>query len=309
MATQEYNVDQAGLDEPRRTTPEAESVVKPASTHGSEQGWKQEQEKMSYFPTSADQTPEQTPDQTPEQTPEQTPDQVPDQVEGAGAGYGGVTEDEPPHHKIHSEDELLPKPKSGSYYDDVAESESKPLTTEEEFGTPTGDLDLNREEPGKEQALPTPTESGHGGEPTSTEENQDFRTSQSPVDETPAIKSRSFGDEKKTEGGYADPSSAFPEAPVDRKVEEPGYGHDTKTSEPVGTETTPDSPTPKKEGFVQKLMEKLPGHHKTATPETVEHEVPTETGAHKKGLITKIKEKLPGHHHTEHTPSPTSTVE
>lgn len=71
--------------------------------------------------------------------------------------------------------------------------------------------------------------------------------------------------------------------------------------EPVSTEAAPESPTPKKEGLMAKIKDKLPGHHKTSTPETVEDDTPTETGTPKKGLITKIKEKLPGHHSTTPT--------
>lgn len=44
--------------------------------------------------------------------------------------------------------------------------------------------------------------------------------------ETPASKPRSYGEEKNE--GFSDPSAAFPGAPVDRKVEEPGYGQDLK---------------------------------------------------------------------------------
>jgi hypothetical protein len=186
---------------------------------------------------------------------------------GGDSGFGGVSENEPPHHTIHTDDEPLPKPTSGT--DDV-----------EQFSTPSA----------------TGTGGNFGDD--STEKLQDSSPEEPQTgsyDETPETRPRSFGGEKPS-GGYSDPSSAFPGAPVDRTTEEPGYGQDTTASDPVSTETGPESPTPKKEGFVQKLKDHLPGHHKTATPETVEDETPVDSGTPKKGLITKIKEKLPGHH-------------
>lgn len=65
----------------------------------------------------------------------------------------------------------------------------------------------------------------------------------------------------------------------------------------------------KKEGFMAKMMEKMPGHHHKAPP----HPTDMEVGAHdesgplehhastdspKKGMMEKIKEKFPGHHTT-----------
>jgi hypothetical protein len=197
-------------------------------------------------------------------------------------GYGGVSEQEPPHHKLHSDDEPLPKPKPGMY-DDVQE-----------------------EEPREEQVMPSAT-SDDVTAPTSTEQYQDFRSEtepKAPFNETPASEPRSYGDEKNED--FSDPSAAFPGAPVDRKVEEPGYGQDLESSEPLSTEESPESPAPKKEGLMTKIKEKLPGHHKTSsTPETVEDaDTPVDTDAPpKKSLMTKIKEKLPGHHST----SPTAT--
>ena len=54
----------------------------------------------------------------------------------------------------------------------------------------------------------------------------------------------------------------------------------------------------KKEGFMSKLMEKLPGHH-PKSPDATAFDAPTDTASPttpKKGLVTKLKEKLPGHH-------------
>jgi hypothetical protein len=58
------------------------------------------------------------------------------------------------------------------------------------------------------------------------------------------------------------------------------------------------APKAKKEGFMSKLMDKLPGHH-PKSPDATAFDAPTETGSPttpKKGLVTKLKEKLPGHH-------------
>lgn len=151
MATTEYNQDQSGLrselDEPRRTT-ESEVQNKEQFDTPAPQ---QDQEKDSYFPTSEE------------------------------GGYGGVSEEEPPHHKIHSEDEPLPKPKSGTYDDESigAQGDSNPIT----------------EEPRDEQVIPQPTSTdtsgGYGDEGSaaaqkSTEDYQDYRSSeplqQGPVD-------------------------------------------------------------------------------------------------------------------------------
>jgi len=198
---------------------------------------------------------------------------------GEEGGYGGVSEQEPPHHKIHTDDEPLPKPKPGMY-DDVQDEV----------------------EPREEQVMLTGT-SDDVTAPKSTEQYQDFRSEnepKAPFDETPASEPRSYGEEKNE--GFSDPSAAFPGAPVDRKVEEPGYGQDLKSSEPLSTEV---SPAPKKEGLMTKIKEKLPGHKTSSTPETVEDaDTTTDTGAPpKKGLMAKIKEKLPGHHST----TPTAT--
>jgi len=197
-----------------------------------------------------------------------------DKSEGGDSGFGGLSENEPPHHKIHTDDEPLPKPTGGTYND-------------EQFSTPSA----------------TGTGGNYGDD--STEKFQDSRTEEPQTgsyDETPETRSKSFGGEGKPNGGYSDPSSAFPGAPVDRTVEEPGYGQDTKASDPLSTGTGPESPTPKKEGFVQKLKDHLPGHHKTTTPDTpVADETPIDSGTPKKGLITKIKEKLPGHSPTAPT--------
>jgi hypothetical protein len=207
-----------------------------------------------------------------------------------GGGYGGVSEEEPPHHKIHTDDEPLPKPAPGTY-----------------------DEELPSSEPREEQVTPKPTggEEEYGDAPKSTEGYQEYRdTEPTKFDESPVeTQPRSYGTgaEKATNGSYADPSEAFPGAPVDRKVEEPGYGNDHKTSEPAldSSEPAMDSTSPtgahKKEGLMTKIKEKLPGHHHkpadTVEPDTtMEHDT---TGAPpKKGLMTKIKEKLPGHHST-----------
>lgn len=75
---------------------------------------------------------------------------------GEEGGYGGVSEQEPPHHKIHTDDEPLPKPKPGMY-DDVQDEV----------------------EPREEQVMPTGT-SDDVTAPKSTEQYQDFRSENEP---------------------------------------------------------------------------------------------------------------------------------
>lgn len=65
-------------------------------------------------------------------------------------GFGGVSEQEPPHHKLHSDDEPLPKPKPGMYDDEQEE-----------------------EEPREEQVMPS-APSDDVTAPKSTEQYQDF---------------------------------------------------------------------------------------------------------------------------------------
>ncbi|CAM6035077.1 unnamed protein product [Sphagnum compactum] len=74
------------------------------------------------------------------------------------------------------------------------------------------------------------------------------------------------------------------------------FGHDN-TGAAVDDSTG--AGTPKKEGFLTKLKEKLPGHHKStdedqtdATAYTGDNETGEDGQAPKKGLITKIKEKV-----------------
>jgi len=176
-----------------------------------------------------------------------------------GGGYDGVSEQEPPHHRIHTDDEPLPKPTSEDQFTDA---------------------------------------------PQSTEGYQQYRDAEpTKFDESPAeAEPRSY---ETGAGGYADPSSGFPGAPVDRKLEEPGYGYDQNTSEPALASSEPalDSPTPapKKESFINKLVDKLPGHHHksadTVDPNTTVQD-DTTAASPKKGFVTKLKEKLPGHHTT-----------
>lgn len=203
-------------------------------------------------------------------------------------GYKGVSEEEPPHHKIHTDDEPLPKPAPGAY-------------DEEERGEENRDV------------MPRPGVAAGEGAPRSTEQYQEYRDT---TQDRTNLEDRPIESQPRTEegrhGGYADPSEAFAGAPVERKVEEPGYGYDQKTSEPVTMETSPRSETgtPKKEGLMAKIKDKLPGHHAKPADSAVEHHDTTATeheGAPKKGLMAKIKEKMPGHHSPTGTTGTTAT--
>lgn len=194
-------------------------------------------------------------------------------------GYGGASENEPPHHKLHSDDEPLPMPAPGTYNEGLRSSEPREV----------------------EQVTPMPTSEEYSDAPQSTEGYQEYRdTVPTKFDETPIdTQPRSYGTGE--DGGYADPSSAFPGAPIDRRVDEPGYGYDEKASDSALDSSEPvDSTTgaPKKEGLVTKIKEKLPGHHSSADtvdPDTsIQHD--TAGAPPKKSLMTKVKEHLPGHH-------------
>lgn len=205
-------------------------------------------------------------------------------TEGQDFGeYKGVSEEEPPHHKIHTEDEPLPKPAPGTYDEEERAEENRDVMPKP--GVAADD----------ERA------------PKSTEEYQEYRDT---TQDRTKLEERPVETQPRTEEGshegYADPSAAFAGAPVERKVEEPGYGYDQKTSEPVTMEASPRSETgtPKKEGLMTKIKEKMPGHHAKPADSAVEHHDTTATeheGAPKKGLMAKIKEKMPGHKSTTGT--------
>lgn len=52
-----------------------------------------------------------------------------------GSGYGGVSESEPPHHKIHTSEELLPKPTAG-YGDEGLQENGEEAYAPAEESTP-----------------------------------------------------------------------------------------------------------------------------------------------------------------------------
>lgn len=105
----EYNQNQATglrseLEEPRRTTDQVK---------GDEFGTPAQQPGDSYFPTS-------------------------------GEGFGGVSENEPPHHVLHRDDEPLPKPTAGTYDEELPSSEAR---GEQVLPKPTGGEELYSDAP------------------------------------------------------------------------------------------------------------------------------------------------------------------
>ncbi|KAG9130461.1 hypothetical protein Leryth_004419, partial [Lithospermum erythrorhizon] len=78
--------------------------------------------------------------------------------------------------------------------------------------------------------------------------------------------------------------------------------HDMQDTTPQNiNEVDNDEAALDKKGFLDKLIEKLPGHHNTeaatqitANPDDNEHN--NTTHPEKKGILEKIKENLPGHH-------------
>jgi len=160
-----------------------------------------------------------------------------------GSGYGGVSESEPPHHKIHNADEPLPKPSAGYAGDEQG-----------------------LQEQGEEAYVPA-------------------------EDSTP--QNSQFGLEGKT-ASNGSTGATVPDREEESHEAPAGHG-----APPAGSTIDEDaSPKAKKEGFMSKLMDKLPGHH-PKSPDATAFDAPTETGSPttpKKGLVTKLKEKLPGHH-------------
>lgn len=53
-----------------------------------------------------------------------------------GSGYGGVSESEPPHHKIHTSDEPLPKPSAGYGGDEGLQEQGEEAYVPAEESTP-----------------------------------------------------------------------------------------------------------------------------------------------------------------------------
>jgi len=82
-----------------------------------------------------------------------------------------------------------------------------------------------------------------------------------------------------------------------------------KIDETVKVEAVPEE---EKKGFLEKIKEKLPGHHKKEGEEqvaikesaTVSEGGEGQDGKEKKGIFEKIMEKLPGHHHKEEIDTP-----
>jgi len=160
-----------------------------------------------------------------------------------GSGYGGVSESEPPHHKIHTADEPLPKPSAG-------------------YG------DEGLQEHGEEAYAPAEE---------STPQNSQFGL----------------------EGKTASNGSSAATVPDREEVSHEAAGHGAPATGSTIAEDTSPKHGAKKEGFMSKLMEKLPGHHPKSADATA-FDAPTDTASPttppKKGLVSKLMEKLPGHH-------------
>jgi hypothetical protein len=54
----------------------------------------------------------------------------------------------------------------------------------------------------------------------------------------------------------------------------------------------PPAEAPKKESFVSKLKDKLPGHHKSTDDQITDEDETTGDTPPKQGLVSKIKEKI-----------------
>ena len=186
----EYNQDQSGLrselDEPRRTHDGLNSGGFGGENQGGVGGYGGQDQTN----TGGDFAPQ---DQTNTGSDFAPQDQQPrdfgreDQVPGSGntGGYGGVSEDVPPQHKLHSDEERLPAPAPGTYDDNLPATQPRDA---ENFGS--------ADQPAGEQGLPQPTDGGQGysDAPRSTEDYQEYRDAQSTqnFDGKPAQNSADF---------------------------------------------------------------------------------------------------------------------
>lgn len=221
-----------------------------------------------------------------------------DQQEGAvdssrTVGNGDVSEEVPPHHTIHTDSELLPQPQRNS---SVPEEADDPSTESYEDARATqAESHFDAKKPDETEAFPATNGAVYDRSSFGNIGRDEGKSAHS---EVPV----STGSDKT--GG---------DAAVDTNVTDRGYGATQEAVEPAVETEQP----AKKEGFIAKMMEKLPGHHHKGpdSPTSVEvaaaHdggsgplEHDSSTDSPKKGIIEKIKEKLPGHHasHTEATP-------
>jgi len=174
-----------------------------------------------------------------------------------------------------------------------------PVTDDNYFGAPQGDS-------AEGVGIPKNYEGGEQGEYT-TGDGQQQQTDSADGDVPPAQEEQKYEDNASAPGydgksavGDTDGTGSFDQPTTDQTQlgtdETTNGSYDAGTQPPVGETAAPPPPpaeTPKKEGLITKLKEKLPGHHKSTDDPAIADEDET-TGATppKQGLVSKIKEKI-----------------
>jgi len=202
-----------------------------------------------------------------------------------GTGYGGVSESEPPHHKIHSSDEPLPKPSAGYGDEEGAYEESTPADQSAGTGVGGAKSDYGNTAEGTESFdHPTSDQTQFGLEGKTASYGKEASDPRESYES-------GTGTGDATGYGATPTGSALDETPL-------SSGETQPAGDGFGPEDTSAKHGAKKEGFMTKLKEKLPGHKKStdATEFGGETDTTSPTTPPKKGFVTKLKEKLPGHH-------------
>jgi hypothetical protein len=174
-----------------------------------------------------------------------------------------------------------------------------PVTDDNYFGAPQGDS-------AEGVGIPKNYEGGEQGEYT-TGDGQQQQTDSADGDVPPAQEEQKYEDNASAPGydgksavGDTDGTGSFDQPTSDQTQlgtdETTNGSYDAGTQPPVGETAAPPPPpaeTPKKEGLITKLKEKLPGHHKsTDDPATADEDETTGGTPPKQGLVSKIKEKI-----------------
>ncbi|CAK9863176.1 unnamed protein product [Sphagnum jensenii] len=175
-----------------------------------------------------------------------------------------------------------------------------PVTDHTNFGAPQRDSSEG-------VGIPKNYEGGEQGE-YNTGNGQQQQTDSADGDVPPAQEEQKYQDasatgyDDKSAVGDTDGTGTFDQPTADQTQlgtdATPNGSYAAGTQPPAGETAAPPPPaeTPKKESFVTKLKEKLPGHHKSTddqtTAATADEDETTGDTPPKQGLVSKIKEKI-----------------